>query len=348
MLRSISKDVQLSLWTLNARNSLRCRPALVSRHYTPLNQIPDSERSKPKSIPPSSKALPNAPVRSKPTHKAPPTPSLNEAKVTAQKDLTDAQRHGIIPPPPPDAGWAKATLHKLIELLKFYYRGVKLIFTRRKEIAAIRERIKAGGAPLTRAEFRFIQTQKDDVNKVVPFIIIALLLEEVIPLIAIYAPFMLPSTCILPSQRERIEEKRAEKALATVEASKSVFEALKERASSNQLPLVALKEVEGAPTTLCSVLGLSTLGMDALRIRRIRQRLTFITEDDSLLMQDHATLSDHEVKEALAERGLFPSPKSTFAEKRNLLTWWLNAVQNTPSQDAVATRLFLIVSRHTT
>lgn len=48
---------------------------------------------------------------------------------------------------------------------KFYYRGVKLIFLRRREIAHIHARISAGGRPLTRAEFRLIQTQKDDVNR---------------------------------------------------------------------------------------------------------------------------------------------------------------------------------------
>lgn len=51
---------------------------------------------------------------------------------------------------------------------KFYYRGVKLIFLRRREIAQIHARISAGGSPLTRAEFRLIQTQRDDVNKYVP------------------------------------------------------------------------------------------------------------------------------------------------------------------------------------
>src|SRR6188768_2454927 len=50
---------------------------------------------------------------------------------------------------------------------KFYYRGVKLIFSRRRDIALIRDRIANGGTPLTRAEFRLIQTQRDDVKKCV-------------------------------------------------------------------------------------------------------------------------------------------------------------------------------------
>jgi LETM1 and EF-hand domain-containing protein 1 len=84
--------------------------------------------------------------------------------------------------------------------------------------------------------------------RVVPFLIIALLLEEVIPLIAIYAPFMLPSTCILPSQRARIEAKRAEKALNSSVNSKAIFAALK---SQGSISLEALKKAEGAPTAVC-------------------------------------------------------------------------------------------------
>jgi LETM1 and EF-hand domain-containing protein 1 len=44
-----------------------------------------------------------------------------------------------------------------------------------------------------------------------------LVLEEVIPLIVLYAPGMLPSTCLLASQRERIETKRYEKQRAYAE-----------------------------------------------------------------------------------------------------------------------------------
>ena len=41
--------------------------------------------------------------------------------------------------------------------------------------------------------------------------LIALILEEVIPLIVMYVPGMLPSTCVLPSQKLRIDTKRRER-----------------------------------------------------------------------------------------------------------------------------------------
>jgi LETM1 and EF-hand domain-containing protein 1 len=98
--------------------------------------------------------------------------------------------------------------------------------------------VKAGGAPLSRWESRFLQTNKSDLARyltpqpqalfaillltfpelrLVPFVAIMLVLEEVIPLIVLYAPGMLPSTCILTSQRERIEAKRYERQRAYAE-----------------------------------------------------------------------------------------------------------------------------------
>jgi hypothetical protein len=59
--------------------------------------------------------------------------------------------------------------------------------------------------------------------RLVPFVAIVLLLEEVIPLIVLYAPGMLPSTCILASQRERIDAKRREEQRAFAETMRDIF-----------------------------------------------------------------------------------------------------------------------------
>ncbi len=58
---------------------------------------------------------------------------------------------------------------------------------------------------------------------------IIIVAEETIPLVVIYAPFLLPSTCLLPSQRERIENKRREKQRDLAESMKSVFQAVYKR-----------------------------------------------------------------------------------------------------------------------
>ncbi|KAF5351981.1 hypothetical protein D9756_007385 [Leucocoprinus leucothites] len=283
---------------------------------------------------------------SSPSHKLLPTsdtpPPLNEVKETAKRDIEEAEAHGILTPAPPNANWFQRTLHKAIQLAKFYFRGVKLIFVRRGEIASIRARIKAGGSPLTRSEFRFIQTQKDDVNKVIPFIIIALLLEEVIPIIAIYAPSFLPSTCILPSQQARIQEKKYQKAVGFAIKHSPLFSELRSKESpENYLPIDAIRH-NNAPTVICGLLGLSTLGFDALRIHRIRRRLDFLAEDDRLLLQDKPDLSEKELTEALEERGLVGlslSPKAKEAK----LKWWLNSVQTSDPSSTSARRLALMV-----
>ncbi|KAG6820879.1 hypothetical protein H0H93_010223 [Arthromyces matolae] len=234
------------------------------------------------------------------------TASLRAAEETSQRDIVDVETHGVLKPPPPGANWFRSTLHKAIQIAKFYYNGVKLIMIRRKEINLIHARIKAGGGPLTRFEFRLIQTQRSDLNKVVPFLFIALLLEEIIPLIAIYAPFMLPSTCILPSQRERIDAKRADKATAFSLQYRNVFSTLKQAESpEGHISLSALTS-SGASVAVCGVLRLSTSGIDALRIRRIRNHFEFIAEDDRLLLQDDLInqLSTKELEEILGERGM--------------------------------------------
>lgn len=237
-------------------------------------------------------------------------------------------------------------MHTGIQLAKFYYRGVKLIFTRRKDISLIRARIKNGGSPLTRWEYRLIHKQEDDVKKVVPFLIIALLLEEVIPLIAIYAPFMLPSTCILPSQRQRIEAKRNEKAIAFAANYRQLFNQLKTRANPpGHLSLRILHTVDDAPYALCGLLGLPTLGPDLLRIRRIKQRLEFVILDDKLLMQDGWKLSEKFLDEALQERGIMVRGLAS-RPKESRLGHWLQAVKGTSGDDALTRRLLLLVSRH--
>jgi hypothetical protein len=37
-------------------------------------------------------------------------------KETTKRDIEDAEAHGILTPPPPDANWFKRTLHKGIQL----------------------------------------------------------------------------------------------------------------------------------------------------------------------------------------------------------------------------------------
>ncbi|KAL0956080.1 hypothetical protein HGRIS_002249 [Hohenbuehelia grisea] len=261
---------------------------------------------------------------------------------TTRKDLEDAEKHGIMKPPPPGAGWFRQLAHKAIELFKFYFRGVKMIFTHRKQVADIKRRIRSGGAPLTRAEFRFIHTYKDDVKKLIPFIIIVLVLEEIIPLIAIYAPFMLPSTCILPSQRARIENAKTTKAIALAAEYRDTLNQLVSRArdkATSQHPLASL-DVGNGPMLLCGLMRLSTIGPDVLRRHRIKRHLQFISEDDKLLSSEAMGkhLSPGELYAALEERGIILS-QTNVNEQRQLLSKWLERVSQQTDSDEISIRL---------
>lgn len=71
-----------------------------------------------------------------------------------------------------------------------------------------------------------------------------------------------------------------------------------------------------------SVLGLSTVGPRPMRIRRIKQHLAIIGEDDALLLRENAisSLRENDLRDALEERGMWVP----FLDKRfsAALTWY--------------------------
>ncbi|KAJ7209544.1 hypothetical protein GGX14DRAFT_543130 [Mycena pura] len=269
--------------------------------------------------------------------------SLKSLKETTTRDIADAEAHGILVPPPPGAGWAKSTLHKAIQLAKFYFGGVKLVYTRSKIARDIKKRVKSGGAPLERWEHRMLHTQSTDIKRLVPFVLIALILEEIIPLIVLYAPGMLPSTCILPSQRERIREKATDKALAMITTHGQVLGSLARAATSGEVSLNSLSG-QDIPKAICAILGLSTSGIDYLRIRRIRRHLTFIEKDDTFLTQDGIRgLSAQDIMQALHERGIITRGLDSTQQVQRL-TRWLKSVND--KSNTMARRIYLVASMH--
>jgi len=148
--------------------------------------------------------------------------------------------------------------------------------------------------------------------RIVPFILVAVTLEELIPLIAIYAPGMLPSTTVLPLQRKRIEEKAKEKQTAFA-ARQAAFARIaqlgKERGKEGIAPTVDLQSLRalGGDCTkaICGVLRLATWGPEPMLLVRIDRHLNHIARDDELLAkEDMARLNGEEVGKALDERGM--------------------------------------------
>jgi len=257
-----------------------------------------------------------------------------------KEDLKQAYIHGVLARPPPGAGKVATLWHQAKELFKFYFRGLKLVITHRREAKAIQARVNAGGEPLSRWESRFIQTNKSDLARLVPFVAIVLVLEEVIPLIVLYAPGMLPSTCILASQRERIDAKRREKQRAYAETMHDAFLEVRKAgpaALASSLPSTI------SSIGLCGLLSLSTWGPNFQRRRRIEKHLGSVAVDDELLAKEGKgdRLTHPELLEALWERGIVTDDLNKTTLKARLC-WWLTMADKIDEGTPVSRRTALV------
>ncbi|KAH8119483.1 hypothetical protein DFH11DRAFT_1565287 [Phellopilus nigrolimitatus] len=247
---------------------------------------------------------------------------------TAKKDMSDAAAHGILVPPPPNAGMLGRLYHQAKELFKFYLAGLKLIGSNRSEALRIKRREVLGGAPLTWKEHRFILRSNSDVNKLAPFLLTLLIIEEIIPLVVMYAPGLLPSTCVLPSQKARIDAKRHERQREAYSSAKSI--GLFRNASAGNVQFKSFAEVE--IKLLCSTVGISSFGVLGMQRHRLRKYLRAIAEEDTFLLAEGkgAKLNQEEVEEVLWERG-FLANSYTPAQQRDRLRWWLTNVKSDSS-----------------
>jgi len=86
------------------------------------------------------------------------------------------------------------------------------------------------------------------VSRLVPFVVIVIIAEELIPFVALYAPRMLPSTCVLPGQRDRIVSRARNQQLTALFSHRDVFEAIcKEGKQSGFVPVKNI----GNPGAIC-------------------------------------------------------------------------------------------------
>ena len=92
--------------------------------------------------------------------------------------------------------------------------------------------------------------QKQDVQKVIPFFFVALILEEAIPFIAILAPGTLPSTWLLPSQSRRVSMQKDLKAADAVRKHGHVLRKLR-LDSKNGLAWTQVREEGKASEIFC-------------------------------------------------------------------------------------------------
>ncbi|KAI0915650.1 hypothetical protein AcW1_003802 [Taiwanofungus camphoratus] len=330
-------------------------PPASRKHKVVLNPAPVKSPRSPSTEPTSLSSKPSTSEHAKSTHtdtsSTVSTSVKSDSVIEVKKhDYEDASQHGILAPPPENTSWAGKLYHQVKELFKFYWRGIKLINTNRRRAREMQERVRAGGPPLTRWETRFIRTHKQDVLKLVPFLMIILIAEEVIPLVVLYAPGLLPSTCLLPSQKERIDAKRREKQKMYLLDRKPVFEQVRQRILANpDVPISKLLD-NSAVIAVNGLLSLSTSGPSALRLRRLQRHLAVVAQDDALLKGESlgGKLTKVELRDALEERGLIAEGSSPKVW-RSRLEWWLTHVDREgvrPSGgiDSISQRVLLVVS----
>lgn len=253
--------------------------------------------------------------------------------------MQKATQHGILSPPPENAGTVRRLLHQGIQLFKFYIRGIKLIGVHRKTVRDIRKRLAAEQAEgreakMTRWESQFIKTYRQDLKKLAPFLLIVLVIEEIIPLIVMYVPGILPSTCILPSQLERIQVKAEN---TRKEAVKSVSSLLKDVKVEDLKSVVAggLNSFDGALLKeLCRVFGQRSWGPGILARRRLERHLEYLKTDDALLAAEGKgiRLSVPELRIALWDRGFVVDGVAESA-LRSKLANWVDAAHNKEDAD---------------
>ncbi|KAI9591146.1 LETM1-like protein-domain-containing protein [Syncephalis fuscata] len=216
-------------------------------------------------------------------------------------------------------GDAEKTLGEKIKFYaRHYLQGLKQVFVNRKEANATRQRI-AGGQIMTRADYQMITRASADIRKLLPFIGILIILPESIPLLLIFAPGLVPSTCILPSQMEnknrKVQERRDAMTRAIYESTeKNNLIPAKVYCNSDSLRELAIQY----PTEFlldqlskehlaayCRFLGLSDFGSLYMLQRRFVKHMDYLRLDDELIQRESIeSLSEELLRTAAEERGI--------------------------------------------
>ncbi|KAI3487344.1 hypothetical protein L1887_48765 [Cichorium endivia] len=325
--RSASRSSSPALATAFYSSPLSRRRELLAGAVRTLHQTNALAESR-KSTPPSA---------SQPVKSVPPTIKTASTELSKQSDsetaVTDAKPTKSLTERAKEL-WATAKY-----LFKFYFNGVKQIWANRKAVQVVQQRVATGGSALTREESQLIRTHQADMRKLPLFLFILLILEEALPLVVIWAPSLLPSTCILPNQLTKIrmgdEVKRADavKQLKESEAVKELIPVVK--ASSKALSLTpahaaedgdVLKQLSSEELAkVAKIFSLATWGGAGMVRRRLDAHMAYLREDDALMAIDTGAGAIPQHADALAkacgERGLRCSGIEHLDMFESLRTW---------------------------
>ncbi|KAF9157961.1 hypothetical protein DFQ26_008120 [Actinomortierella ambigua] len=236
--------------------------------------------------------------------------------------------------------------------------GVKLLWVNRKIVKELKRQVKDEGYQLSRREYQLIRSTDIDVKRLIPFAAIFVLATEYIPLIILFAPGMIPSTCVTHDQLESRRKKLHEKRCAMTEklilmnrreitkeslASYSSFLGIAKRyGDSFELAQIDRQHL----SSFCKFMGLNGWGPRFMLKNRLEKHMAYLAEDDALLQRDQIdSLTFLELQAANEERGMRSLEVSRDHLERSL-AYWLSLTQNKeqpiPPGLMVFSRMFLL------
>ncbi|WFD26732.1 hypothetical protein MNAN1_001717 [Malassezia nana] len=215
-------------------------------------------------------------------------------------------------------------------LFRFYLDGVKQIWRNRAQVKAIQRHVRETQRDYTWEETQMIRTHSSDMLKLPLFLLILVTVEELLPLMVIYTPFLLPSTCILPSQALKIRQRLEVNRETAVQNIQNLLREHKEiQPQSDSLPdaLAALPPASLRELTI--VYNLSKWGTDGFRRERILNHVRQLQEDDQRLsvaevLQDGNVNMDL-LSNACVQRGLVSA-----SQMKLMLRAWLDYTLASP------------------
>ncbi|KAI7868602.1 LETM1-like protein-domain-containing protein [Spinellus fusiger] len=215
------------------------------------------------------------------------------------------------------------------DLVVFYKDGIKLLWGNRKTAKELKRKVQQEGYVLSRSEFQLIYRSEKDVLKLIPFGVVFCILPESIPLLIMFVPGVVPSTCLKESQigyfiylfqesekqREKLDKLRQTMCMNVIKSSEKIqnitpedflsvrnFTAISKNYDFDfDLARIDKKHL----ASYCKFMNLSGWGTQGILKRRLDKHMDYLLEDDKLLAKEGVdTLSDSELKQAAEERGM--------------------------------------------
>lgn len=265
-------------------------------------------------------------------------------------------------PPAPTGvvGKAKDFFRKGKEIVIQCKDGVKLLWVNKKVVKELKLAQKENGHLLTRREFQLVNKTEIDIKRMIPFGLVFLLATEYIPLIIIFAPQMIPSTCVTPTQlegrRKKIHEKRSAMTEKLIRLNRR--EITKEGlANYNSFITISKKYGEGFDYNMidrehlgsfCRFMGLNGFGPKFMLKKRLNKHMMYLKQDDELLQLDGIdSLTFAELQLANEERGMRSMEVSKEHLEKSLAYWLklsLSKDTDVPPALMVFSRMFLLHS----